>query len=272
MSEDSTDQRLDRLSREVLERPEEFALLCDLDGTLAPIVERPDQVEIPSITVGALGAAAERIGLCAVVTGRPAIEARRLIGLETILYAGNHGLELLEPGQETVIADPLLGGREDDAGEFVAGLDAAEMELLGIRIEDKGPIVALHWRGSEETKDLSEWVERVRADASAAGLRPRSGRMVLELRPDVAVDKGVAVTGLLTARPGIKSAIFIGDDLTDLDAFDALEGLVSSRRLDTATKVAVLSNETSGLGLAERADIKLSGPIEVAGLIARIGG
>jgi trehalose 6-phosphate phosphatase len=96
--------------------------------------------------------------------------------------------------------------------------------------------------------------------------------MVLELRPDVAVDKGVAVTALLTARPVIESAIFIGDDLTDLDAFEALDGLVASQKLGSATKVAVLSGETSDLGLAERADIELSGPGEVADLIVRIGG
>lgn len=96
--------------------------------------------------------------------------------------------------------------------------------------------------------------------------------MVLELRPDVAVDKGVAVTGILTARPEIESAIFVGDDLTDLDAFEALDGLVASQRLDSATKVAVLSSETSDLGLGEHADLRLSGPLEVANLIARIGG
>lgn len=272
MSEDSTDRRLEELSREVLERPDEFALLCDFDGTLAPIVERPEQVEVPPIAVEALAVAAERLGLCAVVTGRPALEARRLTGLDTVLYAGNHGLELLVPGQELATADPLLAGHEDDAHDFLATLDVEKMEVLGIRSEDKGPIVALHWRGSEPTEELNEWIERVGNDARAAGLRPRSGRMVLELRPDVAVDKGVAVTGLLTARPGIESAIFIGDDLTDLDAFDALDGLLSSQRLDTATKVAVLSGETSNLGLAERADIKLSGPGEVADLIVRIGG
>jgi len=272
VSEDSTDRRLEQLVREVLERPDEFALLCDLDGTLAPIVERPEQAEIPQATLVALDGAARKIGLCAVVTGRPAAEARKMTGLDMVLYAGNHGLELLEPGEEVATADPLLAGHEDDAHDFLTTLDVGRMEALGIRSEDKGPIVALHWRGSEQTEELNEWIERVEDDARKAGLQPRSGRMVLELRPDVAVDKGVAVTGILTARPEIESAIFVGDDLTDLDAFEALDGLVASQRLDSATKVAVLSSETSDLGLGEHADIRLSGPLEVANLIARIGG
>jgi len=272
VSEDSTDRRLEGLVREVLERPDEFALLCDLDGTLAPIVERPEQVEIPLATLAALDGAARKIGLCAVVTGRPAAEARRLTGLDTVLYAGNHGLELLEPGEEVAVPDPLLAGHEDDAHAFLATLDVGKMEVLGIRSEDKGPIVALHWRGSERTEALNEWIEQVGDDARTAGLQPRSGRMVLELRPDVAVDKGVAVKGMLTARPEIESAIFIGDDLTDLDAFEALDGLVASQKLGSATKVAVLSAETSDLGLGEHADLRLSGPLEVADLSARIGG
>ena len=272
MSEASTDPKREELLSDLRVRPREFALFCDLDGTLAPIVERPEQAEVPPTTRDALAAAAGNLGLCAVVTGRPAVEARRLVGLDTISYAGNHGMELLRPGSDQVQLHPLLEGHETDAVAFLDSLEPADLESCGIRVENKGAIVALHWRGSEPTDGLEDLIERIVDGAKEKGLEPRGGRMVLELRPGIAIDKGVAITELLQGTTGISSAIFVGDDLTDLDAFAALDELVSSGGLSSAGKVAVLSGETSELGLAERADICLGGPAEVADLIREVAG
>ncbi len=270
MSEASTDPKIEGLIAEVQSRPGEFALFCDLDGTLAPIVERPEQVEISASARDALVNAAENLGLCAVVTGRPALEARQLVGLDTISYAGNHGIELLQAGSDQVRAHPLLTGHEGDAAAFLDSVQLTELQDLGIRIEDKGAIVALHWRGNQTSGELEHLIQQISDRAKANGLEPRGGRMVLELRPGVAIDKGVAVTELLEGAAGITSAIFFGDDLTDLDAFAALDQLVAASQLKTATKVAVLSSETSDLGLTDNADICLEGPAEVADLIREI--
>ena len=272
MSEASVEPVLQELLAEVHSRHAEFALFCDLDGTLAPIVERPELVEIPAATCSALAAAAKNLGLCAVVTGRPALEAQRLVGLDTISYAGNHGLEVLHTGSDQVQLHPRLAGREGDALEFLDSLEPEELEDLDVRIERKGAIVALHWRGTRKGDQVEDLIERISDSAKAGGLEPRRGRMVLELRPDVAIDKGVAVTELLEAAPEIDSAIFVGDDLTDLDAFAALDRLVSSGRLVSASKVAVVSSETSDLDLEENADICLKNSAEVADLIRGIGG
>ena len=256
---------LDRIG----EDPHRTALFCDLDGTLAPIVDRPEDVQVPETTLEAVTRAADRLALCAIVTGRPALEARRLIGLDSISYAGNHGIELIARGEEGVQIDPLLAGHEDDARAFIVSLDKRELEEAGLRLEDKGPIVAIHWRGSEAA-GREAMVERIVADAEAAGLIAHRGRMVLEIRPAVAIDKGMAVKRLLEGSPETTSAIFIGDDRTDLDAFSALDELVSSGDLSSALKVAVTSAETSDLDLGRRADLCLTDTAEVARFIERI--
>lgn len=238
------------------EDPGSLALFCDLDGTLAPIVERPDQVEVPAEALRALAAAADRFGICAVVTGRPVLDAKRIVGLDSIVYVGNHGIEVLDKGSTEVEIDPSLAGHEREAGTFIRSLDPDRLNAAGLRLEDKGPIVAIHWRGSD-SDEASTLIDQLASEATVAGLKPHRGRMVLELRPDVTVDKGAAVKRLLGGTPEIGTAVFIGDDRTDLDAFRAIDDLVGDDDLSAGFKVSVLSSETSDLDLRDRADICL---------------
>ncbi|MFI5028668.1 MAG: trehalose-phosphatase, partial [Solirubrobacterales bacterium] len=132
--------------------PSRSAILTDIDGTLAPIVDTPEQAAVPERASRLLERLSRRYGIVGCVSGRPASEARRLVGVESIAYAGNHGLELLLPGDHAPRPDPSLAGREGGAAEFIAGLDASELAALGLRPEDKGPIQALHWRGAEDER------------------------------------------------------------------------------------------------------------------------
>ncbi len=166
--------------------PARTAILTDIDGTLAPIVERPEQAEVPREAVELLGRLSEVYALVGCVSGRRAAEARRLVGLDGISYAGNHGLEAAgRPGDEEARLNPSLEGREDAAREFVADFDAGELAGIGLRIEDKGPIHALHWRGAEDERGAEARAREIAADAGRAGLEPHWGRKVLELRPVV---------------------------------------------------------------------------------------
>src|SRR6478609_4318496 len=110
-AEASVDSWRDHLAT-LLTDPGSAAVLSDLDGTLAPIVARPELVEVPVRAREALERIASRFGLCAIVTGRRPEEARRIVGLDGIAYAGNHGFELLAPGAESAIASPQLAGWE----------------------------------------------------------------------------------------------------------------------------------------------------------------
>ena len=226
----------------IREQPAETAVLCDVDGTLAPIVTDPADASVPDSTREALREVGRRYGLVACVSGRPALEARMIVGVEEIAYAGNHGLELLEPGESAVRYHPSVGDAAAAALAFVRELPALELAELGLRIEDKGAIQAFHWRGAPDEAAAQARALELGAEAEAAGLHPHRGRKVLELRPTSGVDKGTVAASLI-AGAGATRALFGGDDLTDLDAFAALRRLRSSGSLGAALCVGVASEE-----------------------------
>jgi trehalose 6-phosphate phosphatase len=238
--------------------PEEAAILTDVDGTLAPIVQSADQAVVPAPARDVLEALSERYGLVGCVSGRQASEARRLVGLEGIAYAGNHGLELLMPGEDVPRADPSLAGREREASDFIAGLDDGRLGAAGLRREDKGPIQALHWRGAEDEEGAQSRAHEIAVAAGHAGLEPHWGRKVLELRPVGGGGKDAAVASLL-AGERLDRAVYAGDDRTDLDAFRRLRELRGSGELSTAVSVGVVSAEAPP-ELAEESDLTVDGP------------
>jgi trehalose 6-phosphate phosphatase len=238
--------------------PSRAAILTDVDGTLAPIVDRPEQAAVPEAARAALAALSERFGLVGCVSGRRALEARRLVGIDGITYAGNHGMELLLPGEEAPSLDPALQGRERDAVEFVAGLGDEGLAGLGLRVEDKGPIQALHWRGADDEPAAEARAREIAVAAEAAGLEPHWGRKVLELRPAGASGKDVAVAALLRTA-GVATAVYGGDDRTDLDAFRRLRELRQEGELERAICVGVSSPEAPPELTAE-SDLRVDGP------------
>lgn len=239
------------------EEPGRSAILTDVDGTLAPIVERAEEAAVPAAAREALAALSERYALVGCISGRRAEEARRLVGLDSLAYAGNHGLELLMPGDDEVQADPSVAGREREALEFLAGLDGERLEALGLRQEDKGPIQALHWRGSADEAAAESRAHEIAIEAGKAGLEPRWGRKVLELRPFGGGGKDGAVASLL-ADERLDRAAYAGDDRTDLDAFRRLRGLQEEGRLSVAVCVGVISEEGPA-ELTEECDATVEG-------------
>ncbi|HET7120695.1 MAG TPA: trehalose-phosphatase [Solirubrobacterales bacterium] len=236
--------------------PARSAILTDVDGTLAPIVERAEEAAVPAAAREALARLSERYALVGCISGRQALEARRLVGLDTLAYAGNHGLELLLPGAEAPEPDPSVAGRETEAADFIASLDG-ELDAAGLRLEDKGPIQALHWRGSVDEAAAESRAHEIANAAGKVGLEPRWGRKVLELRPAGGGGKDGAVASLL-ADEGLDRAIYAGDDRTDLDAFGRLRELREEGRLASAVCVGVLSQEAPA-ELAEEADLTVTG-------------
>jgi trehalose 6-phosphate phosphatase len=238
--------------------PARAAILTDVDGTLAPIVPRPEQAAVPDRATELLERLSERYGLVACISGRRAEEARRLVGVEGIAYAGNHGLELLLPGNAAPRFDPLLQGREGDAAAFVSELGHEALLETGLRLEDKGPIQALHWRGAEDERGAEARAHEIAAAAGRAGLELRWGRKVLELRPPGGGGKDAAVAALLAAD-GFAAAVYAGDDRTDLDAFRRLRELHDGGELEAAVCVGVISDEGPP-ELAEECDLRVDGP------------
>ncbi|MFL5832772.1 MAG: trehalose-phosphatase [Solirubrobacterales bacterium] len=237
--------------------PRRAAILTDVDGTLAPIVERAEDAAVPAAAREALAALSERYALVGCISGRRAEEARRLVGLDTLAYAGNHGLELLLPGDAEPRPDPSVAGRESEAAEFLAGLDGKRLSAAGLRQEDKGPIQALHWRGAADEAAAQSCAHEIANEGGRAGLEPRWGRKVLELRPVGGGGKDGAIASLL-AEDGVDRAAYAGDDRTDLDAFRRLRELRQEGQLSAGVCVGVLSAEAPA-ELAEESDLTVAG-------------
>jgi trehalose 6-phosphate phosphatase len=248
--------------------PSRAGILCDIDGVLAPIVERAEDAKVRQDTALLLGRLARRYAGVGCISGRSAFEARRLVGVGGIAYAGSHGAELLAPGAAVARVNDAFKSWEGRVKAFVADRDRPDLRRLRVRIEDKGPIVALHWRGAPDEDAARERVEGIAAEAEETGLATHWGRKVLEVRPPVAFDKGLALRELVELF-GARAALFGGDDVTDLDAFDALDGLVEDGALKTAVRVGVRSDEGPA-AIVERADLVVDGVAGFAEVLAAL--
>ncbi len=251
-------RELERLLGPLKNDPSRSAVLTDVDGTIAPIVLNPGDAAVPEPTRELLAALAERYALVGCLSGRRAVDARRIVGLDQLAYSGNHGFELLLPGDEEPRPDPSLGGHEGDAPAFVEGLDRSELDRVGIRTEDKGAIVGLHWRGADNEGAAESLAHEIAGEAEWKGLIAHRGRKVLEIRPNVAINKGIAVAALLASKP-VDHALYGGDDRTDVDAFTALRTLREDGELAAIACIAVASEE-SPPEVASEADLTVDGP------------
>lgn len=237
--------------------PASGAILCDIDGTLAPIVDDPAAAAVPAETTAVLAGLAARYRLVACVSGRRAQAARRMVGLDQLTYAGNHGLELLAPGDDKPRLAAELGHRGTAAAGFVSRLDWDRLATVGLRLEDKGPIQAIHWRGAADEETAAQRARELAVLAEEEGLVPHLGRMVLEIRPLATVHKGIAVRRLVREVEA-KAALFGGDDRTDLDAFAALRELEQADELEHGVCVGVVSEEAPP-EIEQRADLVVGG-------------
>jgi trehalose 6-phosphate phosphatase len=230
------------LLAELRSAPERAAIFLDVDGVLAPIVPRPEDASVPEATRDELRRLARSYSLVACVSGRTSADARRIVGLDELVYVGEHGLEL----------DP-------DAARWRGAL-VQFAETVDWPVEDKGLTLSYHYRGVADEAAALTRLEEVAERARAAGLVARFGRKVLELRPPVEANKGTAVRALLDER-GLRRALYAGDDTTDLDGFAALED-----GIELGVRVAVSSPEGPH-ALVEAADLVVEGPAELLELL-----
>jgi trehalose-phosphatase len=242
---------LERLSRA---RP---VIFLDYDGTLTPIVDDPDRAELPERTRQLVERLAERWPVV-VMSGRALEDVRAKVGLEGLLYAGSHGFNLGGPQTD-----------EQPGASYRPALDRAEQELdqalqglEGARLERKPFAIAVHYRGApdREAESIEEQVDAVAARHDE--LVKTGGKKIFELRPAADWDKGRALEHILRRLhidPTRALPLYIGDDLTDEDAFRAVEG----------RGIGIL------VGGGERhtaADYLLAGPDQVAELLESLAG
>lgn len=229
---------LDRIAAE----PERTALLFDVDGVLAPIVDVPHEAVVPEETRAELRRLNRRYALVACISGRPGTDARRIVAIDELVYVGEHGLELVP-----------------EAADWRDRLHTLTETVAWEDVERKPLTVTFHYRRAEDETEAVRFLEAVATRARAEGFVARFGRKVLELRPPIGAHKGTAVAHLLGER-GLSRALYAGDDTTDLDAFAALAGL------ELGVAVAVASEE-SPPELREAADLVVGSP---AGLLENV--
>ncbi len=219
-----------------------LVVCLDFDGTLAEIVPRPELATMSDRMRSALGQVARRFST-AILSGRSLDDVRDRIGIEGLVYAGNHGLEIEGPPASGICR--RLGSEFRDAIRQSAGqLRETLSDIDGLLVEDKGYSLSVHYRlvDPAEFARVEATVDRI-VDAFP-DLEKRSGKMVFELRPRIEWDKGRALSWVLEAIDDHDADIlplYIGDDVTDEDAFDAIADrgigiLVSDRPRSTAAK------------------------------------
>jgi trehalose 6-phosphate phosphatase len=256
----------------LLADPGRAAVLLDIDGTLAPIVRHADDAHVPEPTRLPLIAIAKRYGLVACISGRRATTARRIVSLGSITYVGNHGAEILRGGQTTPEIDPEVADWARRVRRFGEDqLRDDELHRLRIRGEDKDVIFGFHWRGAPDEDAAEVAVRALAARAEAAGFATHFGRKILEVRPPVELHKGKGVDRLLEDSDDIDVAMYVGDDRTDLDAFDALREAVGDGRLRQVVCIGVRSDETPP-ELEESADLLVDGPLGVRSALEVLAG
>ena len=254
----------------VLADPARSVVAVDFDGTLAPIVERPEDARPTPGAVEVLHALAGRVGRCAVVTGRAAEDVVRLGGLADVpaLHVlGHYGLEEWVAG--TLTTPPPHPG--------VAELRRRLPDLLagaprGVHVEDKTHSLVVHTRpAAEPAAVLEELRPRLEALAAELGLETVPGRLVVELRPP-GVDKGEAVRRLVEDY-GARAVVYLGDDLGDLAAFAAVEELRTHGGVPGLTVASVdPALDDHPRELAEQADLVLDGPVDVVRWLGALAG
>ena len=203
-------------------------VFLDFDGTLSDITAHPDSATLVDGAAEALRALAEQCPV-AVISGRDLADVRERVKVDEVWYAGSHGLELMAPDRtyhENAAAADLIGTLARAACRL------AEMigDISGIELEHKRFAVAVHYRNADPA-DIDRVTAAVRSLGRSEGLRTTAGRKVIELRPNLYWEKGTTLNWLLERIQASDCAadaasvlpIYIGDDITDEDAFDAVQ-------------------------------------------------
>lgn len=207
---------LDKMPRE------DIFLFLDYDGTLTPIAESPDKAVLSLAMRNILLKLNEQMPL-AVITGRSVENIREILGIDNIIYAGNHGAEVWD-GTELVSGEQFTEAKNGLAG-VTAELKEALAPIRGVLVEDKGLTASVHYR-MVRSEDLCRVINVFWsvADSHKDRFSVTSGKKVFEIRPHDIWDKGDAVTWILQRfHPG-RTPVYIGDDRTDEDAFRSIKG------------------------------------------------
>jgi len=251
--------------------PGDTGVLSDIDGTLAPIVERPEDARLAVGALEVLTLLADNVDQLAVISGRAADEVVRLGGLDAVRglrVLGHYGLQAWRDGQlESPAPEPGVELARRRLPDLLAGAPD------GVYVEDKQHSVAVHTRPAASPQQaLDDLTPALWQLASDAGLEAVPGKFVLELRP-AGIDKGTALRGLIHDVRA-STVVYVGDDVGDLPAFRVVAELRESGAIDGLAVAAISYDSATSdevpAELREAADLVLPGPDAVVAWLAGI--
>lgn len=243
-------------------------IMTDIDGTISTIAPTADAARVEPRAVAALARLSSRLALVAAVSGRAATDAAQLIGLPNMIYVGNHGLERRSGDQSHYDPQAL-----PYVPAIAAALDAVERaaDRIGVRgliFENKGVTASIHYRLAPDPAATRARLTGLLAEVGEVRpLRVTEGRMVFELRPPVRIGKGEGVRALI-GEYGLRGAIFLGDDVTDLDAMRELRQMTQAEGV-VGLNIGVAAPEAPA-ELAATADIMVEGVEGVCDLLVAV--
>ncbi len=248
---------MERFRRE----PRRSGIFLDFDGTLSDVAPSPGEARLHPRAAELLPGLARRYPLC-VISGRRVADVASLVGMPHINYVGVHGMEWME---EEARLDPLVLPHLPTLERARRELEAAFIDYPGVELEDKLASITVHFRQAPSEED--EVLRTAEGLADTLGLKARRGRMSVELKPPVDIDKGTVVIRLASGWK-LSRALYAGDDLTDVGGFRGLRYLMKEGGFE-GIAVAVLSPETP-VELEAVADLTVEGPDGLLDLLARL--
>ena len=234
-----------------------LGLMTDIDGTISFAAPTPAEAKVTPVCRQSLSLLSEHLQMVAVISGRPIAQMRKMVGLEGIVYIGNHGFERWKGGEVEVFSGaiqfpPLIEATLDDLNPLLAN--------DGIFFENKGATASIHYRLCQDHQEARRQIFAALANSPKARvLRTRPGRMAVELLPPIEVNKGSAVRELIKEYQ-LRAAIYLGDDVTDIDAFRAIHE--AKTQYFNGICLGEIDKETLP-GVKEGADFTLDGVGEV---------
>ncbi len=244
-------------------------LLTDIDGTISGMARTPDEATILPLAREALERLRATVKLVGVVTGRSAAVGEALVGIPGLVYVGNHGMEWIEQGTLSHHTEAAIWSDtvRESLIEISSAATSGEFDQ-GLVFEDKGLSGSIHYRLAPDIAGtFASLSNAALAVGNRLGLRVTEGRLVLEIRPPVQISKGTALRDLVR-RHGLKGIVFLGDDVTDVDAFRAVRTLRKDEGI-AGLRIGVLGPDTHAT-VRDESDVTVNGVAACAELLAAV--
>ena len=220
----------------------ETIIITDIDGTISTITPLPHQAVLTSDMKGILNEIQQKYKLLAIITGRSLEDALKMINIPGVLYIGNHGMEYqrnneIKTDKKILNYIPQINNLHEDLKQ------ESNIKIPGIIIENKNTSISIHYRSTKDPQKVRKIIiDTLKNIKTIKGLQIKEGKKIIELRPPTGNDKGKIINKIVK-NYGANQLVYLGDDVTDVDAFKKISKLNNQKRIE-GTTIIVQSNET----------------------------